>query len=152
MFLPQSPLLTRTVTKVIHFVSDIDQAKAEMATIMAGGEPPQDPGHVSSHNFAQLPRHVVFGKGFQWPKLQEVRESAGNDESGLCWYWAPLAPGEIPIKAADVPNITDETLHMQTDKIVANMKRCLGEVIRDGKEGRDGVYSLAPPAPAPVAA
>lgn len=109
---------------------------------MAGGEPPHDPNNVSSHNFSQLPRHIVFGKGFQWPKLQEVRESAGGDGSGLCWYWAPLAPGEVPITVKDFSSVTDETINMQTDKIVANMKRVLGEIISEGKEGKDGVYSL----------
>ncbi|KAF2172664.1 hypothetical protein M409DRAFT_16626 [Zasmidium cellare ATCC 36951] len=125
---------------VVHFTSDVEQAKQELTTILEGGEPPRDSNHVASANFSQLPKHIIFGKGFQLPELLRVRESAGNEESGLCWYYAPLKEGEV-IKR-DISDVTDSMIDMQTDKIVANMKRVLGEVINEGKEGVDGIHKL----------
>jgi hypothetical protein len=127
---------------VIHFVSDIDQAKGEMQTILAGGSPPRDPHLVASGNFSQLPRHIVFGKGFQWPRLQEVREIAGNEDSKLCWYWAPIKPGEVTMTPEQVSTISDEWIDNVTNRIVGTMKDVLGNVISEGREGVDGIYTL----------
>ena len=135
-------MLTRG-SPVIHFVSNIDQAKADMSVIMDGGEPPRDPSHVASYNFSQLPKHIIFGKGFQWPELQRIRELPGSEEWGLCWYYAPMPPGSLPPQVPDMSQITDGTLDKQTNIIVPNMKRVIDGVVSEGKEGLDGVYSLS---------
>ena len=126
---------------VIHYISDIDQAKSDIPAIMNGEEPPRDPASVSSHNFSQLPRHIVFGRGFQ-SRLQEVRELTGNENSGLCWYRPIVPPGNLPSEMPDMCEITDDTLDFNTNIVAANMKKVLGNVINEGKEGVDGVYTL----------
>ncbi|KAK3713679.1 hypothetical protein LTR37_008373 [Vermiconidia calcicola] len=127
--------------EVIHFISNIEQAKTDIAAIMAGDEPPRDPDNVSSHNFSRLPRHVVFGRGFQ-AQLQEVRESSGSAEWGLCWYRAAVPPGNLPSEMPDMCEIADETIDFNTNIVAGNMKRVLSNVISEGKEGIDGVYAL----------
>lgn len=71
-----------------------------------------------------------------------MREIAGNENSGLCWYWAPLKPGEITIKPEEVAAISDEWIDNVTNRIVGTMKDVIGKVIIEGKEGVDGIYTL----------
>ncbi|KAK4617909.1 hypothetical protein CLAFUW4_12385 [Fulvia fulva] len=113
--------------EVIHFVSDITLAKRELALVMSGASPTiPDTTGVSTGNFSRLPRHIIFGKGFQWPVLQEVRESAGNEESGVCWYWAPQKEGDLLIKPGEIGSFSDEAIERMSEKVVGNMKRVLG--------------------------
>lgn len=125
--------------EVIKFISDIERAKEEVTTIMTGGEPSRDIDNLGSHNFSRLPKHIVFGKGYQIEYLEAVREAVGGVDSGTSWYWAPLAEGEKP---PPVDSLTDEQISFATDRISANVKRVLSSVQQAGKEGMDGIYEL----------
>ncbi|KAK3713680.1 hypothetical protein LTR37_008374 [Vermiconidia calcicola] len=125
--------------EVVLEVFSISRAKAELTRINRGQKPCTDGDNVGTHNFSRMPKHVIFSKGYREKKVQEVRDALGGTNSGICWYWTPILPGE------QLPNptqIDEQQANALASMIAGHIKRTMNGVVERGEEGKDGFYEL----------
>lgn len=85
------------------------------------------------------PKHIIFSKGFAEKKFLEFRDALGGSEAGICWYWSPSPPGE---KLPNPTKVDAAQLDFFTSMIAKHIKDVIDGVVRDGREGVDGIYQL----------
>ncbi|KAL4967597.1 uncharacterized protein BDV14DRAFT_169616 [Aspergillus stella-maris] len=83
----------RTVTEslkpeyeVIHFVTSIEAAQADLPLLLAGCNPQTTSSEVGTRNYSQPPRGVIFGRGYSPDSVQELKKScASRDRAPVAW-------------------------------------------------------------------
>jgi hypothetical protein len=74
-------------TLVIHFITTNEAALSDIPRLLKGEKPqsPDDSG-VGTQNYSQVPRAVIFGRGYSLTEVEQFREaSEGCNTNSVAW-------------------------------------------------------------------
>ncbi|KAL4949758.1 hypothetical protein BDW69DRAFT_188019 [Aspergillus filifer] len=71
--------------EVIHFVTSLEAAQADLPLLLAGRNPQTTSSEVGTRNYSQPPRGVIFGRGYSPDVIQELKNSCAS------FYREPVA-------------------------------------------------------------
>ncbi|KAL4937434.1 hypothetical protein BDV06DRAFT_202927 [Aspergillus oleicola] len=72
--------------EVIHFVTSLEAAQADLPLLLAGRNPQSTSSDVGTRNYSQPPRGVIFGRGFSPDSIQVLKNScASRDREPVAW-------------------------------------------------------------------
>ncbi|GLI76243.1 hypothetical protein PoHVEF18_004514 [Penicillium ochrochloron] len=80
----------------IHFITTNEAALADIPRLLKGEKPAApDTSGVGTQNYSQIPRAVVFGRGYDVSEVEEFRKASDGYAHPVAWFAADPknAPG-----------------------------------------------------------
>lgn len=116
---------------VIHFINSIEDAKADLADLLAGRGPKSpSSNHIGTHDYSIPPRAVIFGRAMDPAHVKELNYLyRGTGSASVAWIAGN--PTVVP-PAQPRPGYAENAAN--------DVKKALGSWMKAGGNNEDIVY------------
>ncbi|KAF2788276.1 hypothetical protein K505DRAFT_315156 [Melanomma pulvis-pyrius CBS 109.77] len=117
--------------QVIHFINSMEDANADLASLLAGAGPKSpSSNHIGTHDYSTPPRVVIFGRAMDPAHVKEINHRyRGNGSTSVAWI-----AGNPAVVPPAQPGLG------YAENAANNVKKALERWMKAGGNNEDIVY------------